>query len=132
MPEEPNNSVSRRTQRIGRYEILEHIATGGMGAVYKARDTELDRLVALKVLAPAMAARRDMLDRFRKEARAAAKLRHDNIVAIYDIGEVAGTYFLALEFVEGSDLYAYIKKKGRMSPNKARGVTIQAARALQH
>ncbi len=132
MAEEPKNTLSRRPQRIGRYEIIEHIATGGMGAVYKARDTDLDRLVALKVLSPAMAARRDMLDRFRKEARAAAKLRHDNIVAIYDVGEVAGAHFLALEFVEGTDLHNYIKKKRRMSPGKARQVVVQAARALEH
>src|SRR5207253_5594516 len=98
MPAEPSGKGGRRPQRIGKYEVLGHIASGGMGAVYKARDTELGRDVALKVLPAEMAARADMLQRFQAEAQHAAKLRHENIVAIYEIGEANGVYYLALEY----------------------------------
>src|SRR5215467_8993347 len=111
-----NPMAKERTRRIGKYEVVKYIATGGMGAVYRAVDTELDRPVALKVLNPEIAAKQDMLDRFKREARAAARLRHENIVAIYDVGEVGGTYFLALEFVDGIDLHEYICKKGKLPP----------------
>src|SRR5947209_20581610 len=89
--------------RIGKYEIVEHVATGGMGTVYKARDLELKRIVALKVLSAATAKRPKMIDRFRREARAAARLDHENIVTIYEFGEENGVFFLAMEFVPGID-----------------------------
>src|SRR5579872_3822588 len=95
----------RRAVRIGRYEVLAHIASGGMAAVYRARDTEENREVALKVLTPEMAAKPAMLERFRREAKHAAKLRHDNIVTIFEFGESNGTYYLAMEFVDGVDLH---------------------------
>lgn len=119
-----------RALRIGKYEIISHIATGGMGAVYKARDTDLNRDVALKVLPPELAARPGMLQRFQREARHAAKLRHENVVAIYEIGEAGGTSFLALEFVDGIDLAKYIERKGKLDPDEALGFLTQAARAL--
>src|SRR5262245_65664020 len=89
----------RKVVRMGKYEVVEHIATGGMGAVYRARDTQLDREVALKVLPNEMASTPGALERFRREARNAAKLRHENIVSIYECGEEKGTWYLALEFV---------------------------------
>src|SRR5947209_2846601 len=100
MPPEPANASSRYSC-IGKYEVVAHIATGGMCAVYRARDRELGREVALKILPPDLAADPIRLERFRREARSAAKLRHENIVTLYEFGEVSGTYFLALEFVEG-------------------------------
>jgi serine/threonine-protein kinase len=124
--------AKERSQRIGKYEVVKRIATGGMGAVYRAVDTELDRPVALKVLNPEIAAKPNVLDRFRREAKAAARLRHENIVAIYEIGEHNGTNFLALEFVDGVDLHEYISKKGKLPPEEARQIIIQAARALEH
>jgi eukaryotic-like serine/threonine-protein kinase len=127
-----NLMAKERSRRIGKYEVVKHIATGGMGAVYRAVDTELDRPVALKVLNPEIAAKQNMLDRFKREARAAARLRHENIVAIYDVGEIAGTHYLALEFVDGVDLHEYICKKGKLPPEEARQIVIQAARALEH
>src|SRR5262249_11184548 len=105
-------------------------ASGGMGAVYKARDTDLGREVALKVLSPELAARDDMVRRFQKEARHAAKLRHENIVTIYDVGDANGTNYLALEFVEGTDLNEYINRKGKLDPDEARGLLVQAVKAL--
>src|SRR5581483_11177655 len=132
MAEDFKNPGGRRSERIGKYEILEYIAKGGMGHVYKARDTNLDRVVALKVLSPELAAQQQMLDRFQKEAKAAARLRHENIVDIYDVGEVAGTHYLAMEYVDGDDLDKYIKRKGKIPPETARVILVQAARALEH
>jgi serine/threonine protein kinase len=128
---QPGDDASR-TIRIGKYEVLAHIATGGMGAVYKARDTELGRIVALKIIPPDTAGKPAALERFRREARSAAKLRHENIVTLYEFGEARGVYFLALEYVDGIDLQAYIERKGRLKPDKARRILVQAARALDH
>src|SRR4051794_6577509 len=113
MPADPPGKGGRRYVRIGKYEVLNHIATGGMGAVYRALDTVLKREVALKVLPPEAATKPALLERFRREARSAAQLRHDNIVAIYEFGEHAGTYFLALEFVDGIDLHEFITHEGK-------------------
>jgi serine/threonine-protein kinase len=122
----------RRTARIGKYEVLTHIATGGMGAVYRARDSETGADIALKVLTPEMANKPAMLERFRREARNAAKLRHINIVTVYDFGEADGTWYMAMEFVEGTDLHDYIEQKGKLEPEESRQIMIQAARALVH
>ena len=132
MSTEPQSKSARQPVRIGKYEVVKHIATGGMGAVYRARDTALDREVALKVLPKELAANPGAIERFRREARNAAKLRHENIVSIYECGEVQGTWFLALEFVDGIDLYEYINRKTQLDPEEARRITIQAALALQH
>ncbi len=132
MPDETNNKPAKRAERIGKYEIVGHIATGGMGVIYKARDVELDRVVALKILPPDMAKQTTTLERFKREARAAAQLRHENIVTTYDVGEVNGTYFIALEFIEGADLQDYINRKCRLDPDEARQIIIQATRALAH
>jgi serine/threonine-protein kinase len=132
MPPEPPAASAKKPVRIGKYEVLKHIANGGMGAVYKAHDVDLDRDVALKVLPAEMAANLTALERFRREARNAAKLRHENIVTIYEFGEYQGTWFLALEYVQGIDLHDYIDRKGKLDPEEARRITIQAALALQH
>jgi serine/threonine protein kinase len=118
--------------RLGKYEVLAHIATGGMGDVYKARDVELRRIVALKVLPPQLAQRPAILERFRREARSAARLSHKNIVSLFDAGQEEDLYYLALEFVEGVDLGLYIERKGRLSGEETRRILAQAARALDH
>jgi eukaryotic-like serine/threonine-protein kinase len=132
MGSDPSPNVPRRAVRIGKYQVISHIATGGMGAVYKARDVELRRDVALKILSPEMAAKPGLLERFRREARHAARLRHENIVAIYEYGETGDTHFLALEYVDGVDLREYIERKGKLDPEEARIITLQATRALVH
>ena len=109
MPSDPAAAGSKRPVRLGKYEILAHIATGGMGTVYRARDTERGLDVALKVVGPA--ARGNALERFRREARHAARLRHENIVTLYEYGEADGTCYLALELVDGVDLGEYIARK---------------------
>ncbi len=118
--------------RIGKYEVIAHIATGGMGAVYKAVDVTLGRDVALKVLAARLLDRPAALERFRREARNAARLNHANIVTLYEWDQVDDSYYLAMEFVDGPDLADYILKKGRLEPAEARAILIQAAQALDH
>jgi len=118
--------------RVGLYEIVAHLATGGMGEVYKARDVELGRVVALKVLPARLADNATSIERFRREARNAARLSHKNIVTLYDWGQDGGTWFLALEYVDGIDLASHIHAKGRLDPQEAWAITLQAARALDH
>jgi eukaryotic-like serine/threonine-protein kinase len=132
MPSDPSAPTARRPVRIGKYEVLSHIATGGMGAVYKARDVELRREVALKILPPELAAKPALLERFKREAIHAARLRHENIVTLFECGEVGGTHYLALEFVQGIDLGDYIDRNGKLDPEEARIISLQAARALDH
>jgi serine/threonine protein kinase len=118
--------------RVGRYEIVAHLATGGMGEVYRARDIELERDVALKLLPESQTDNSAALERFRREARAAARLSHKNIVTLYDWGQDGGTWYLALEFIDGVDLHSRIVHKGRLRVDEALVITLQAARALDH
>ena len=95
------------------YEILSMLGRGGMGAVYKARQIELDRLVALKLLPLEISVNQDFADRFRREARAMAKLNHPNIITVHDFGQTAeGHLFFAMEFVEGANLHDIIHGPG--------------------
>ena len=89
---------------FGKFENLAELGHGAMGTVYRAHDPILDRPVALKTVAPALLTSPEALARFRREARAAARLQHPNIVTIYEIGDVAGTHYIAMELVEGFDL----------------------------
>ncbi|HEY7308685.1 MAG TPA: protein kinase [Gemmataceae bacterium] len=118
--------------RVGKYKVLAHIATGGMSTVYKASDEELGRVVALKILDAGMAEKASTLERFRREARHAARLTHKNIVTLYECGQANGLHFLALEFVDGIDLYDYIERKGRLAPEESRRILVQAVKALDH
>src|SRR5438105_4784974 len=95
---------------LGQYVLLERIGEGGMGAVFKARHQRLERLVALKLIRKERLTGPEAIQRFQREARAAARLAHPNIVAVYDADEVNGTHFLAMEFVEGTDLNKLVKK----------------------
>jgi serine/threonine-protein kinase len=128
----PPSKGPKPIARLGKYEVLVHVATGGMGAVYKALDTETGREVALKVLPPEMAAKPILMERFRREAKHAAKLHHDNVVTTYEFQEISGTCFLAMEFVEGIDLAEYVARKGKLDPEEARRLLIQACRGLRH
>ncbi|MEZ6142029.1 MAG: protein kinase [Zavarzinella sp.] len=100
---------------LGPYRIIKELGHGGMGAVYAALDTRLDRQIALKVMLPEYAANHAAKERFLREARAAAKIKHDNIVTIYEADERDGIPYIAMEYLEGYPLDEYLKKKGTPS-----------------
>ena len=97
-------------ETLGRYKILDRIGAGGMGEVYRARDTRLGRTVAIKVLPDRLAADPERRDRLIREARAAAALSHPNIVTIYDVGNAEGYPYIAMELLEGISLDAALLK----------------------
>jgi eukaryotic-like serine/threonine-protein kinase len=113
-----------------RYRIEREIAHGGMAEVYLARDESLDRLVALKALFPEYAREPSFVERFRREAQAAANLNHPNIVAIYDWGQESGTYFIVMEYVEGRSLRDLIRSEGALDAGQAADITAEIASAL--
>jgi serine/threonine protein kinase len=127
-----SSSTSVPGARIGKYRLLEHIATGGMGMVYKAVDESLGRIVALKVLAPDLTSNTTLIERFIREGRHAARLSHKNIVTLFESDEADGHRYLAMEYIEGFDLATYIERKGQLDPEEARRLLIQAAKALEH
>jgi tRNA A-37 threonylcarbamoyl transferase component Bud32 len=117
-------------ERFPDLEILELVGHGGMGAVYKARQTRLDRLVALKILAPHRVRDPAFAERFTREARTLARLAHPHIVGIHDFGEVDGLYFFVMEYVDGASLRE-VMQAGRLSPGDALGLVPQICGALQ-
>ncbi len=114
----------------GRYEIIELLGTGGMGSVYKARDRELDRFVALKLIRPDLAEDPAILVRFKQELLLAHQVTHRNAIRIYDLGEGDGVKFITMEFVEGSDLRRLLRQKGKLSPAEAVAIIRQVCFAL--
>ncbi len=112
------------------FEIIELVGQGGMGAVYKARQPALDRLVALKILPPQTSADAGFADRFTREARALAKLSHPNIVAVHEFGQADGLHYFVMEYVEGLNL-RQLEQAGRLSPREALKIIPQICDALQ-
>src|SRR5271169_3996016 len=115
--------------KLGPYEILAPLGAGGMGEVYRARDTRLGREVALKILPQSFASDADRLRRFEQEARAVAALNHPNILAIHDIGEQGGAPFIVSELLEGSSLRVELEQ-GPLSARKASDYAAQIAQGL--
>ncbi len=112
-------------------EILELVGRGGMGAVYRARQRALDRIVALKVLPPGLGADPQFAERFLREARALAKLNHPNIVTVHDFGESGGRYYLVMEFIDGANLRQMLKA-GQLQPKDALAIVPKICEALQY
>jgi eukaryotic-like serine/threonine-protein kinase len=126
----PLPRVEPGTMLGGRYEILDLLGQGGMGAVYKVRDRELDRLVVLKVIRPELANSPDILERFKQELILARQVTHKNVIRIYDLGEADRVKFLTMEYVEGRDLKTLLRDQGKLAPAEAVRVMQQICRAL--
>ena len=114
-----------------RYEIVQILGQGGMGAVYKARDLELDRVVAVKVIRPDLASHPDILARFKQELILARQITHRNVIRIFDLSEASGIKFITMEFIEGQDLKSLVSEKGRISFEEAAGFIEQVCLALE-
>ncbi len=124
---EPNETPRIFSER---YELNHLIARGGMAEVYRAHDRLLDRPVALKVLFPELSVDRSFVERFRREAQAAANLSHPNIVPVFDWGEDTGTYFIVMEFIDGRPLSAILKTSGPLSADRTADIGAHVAAAL--
>jgi eukaryotic-like serine/threonine-protein kinase len=123
----------KAAQTIGRYRVEKLLGAGAMGEVYRAYDPVIDRLVAIKVLRPDLIARGgsdQLMERFRREARAAGRRFHPNIVAIWDFGDDDGTPFLAMEYVDGRSLDTMIKSSGPLTPGRSVAIMVQVLSAL--
>jgi serine/threonine protein kinase len=117
-------------RRLASYEVLARVARGGMGVVYRARHVYIDKIVALKVLDPALAERADLIERFRTEAQSLARVEHENVVKVIDILEDKGVHFIVMDFAEGTNLRVLVKEKGPMSGEDLLSVARQTAEAL--
>jgi serine/threonine protein kinase len=133
-PQVSESGFERRLRRAlgDDYELLEEIGAGGFGRVYRARDLDLEREVAIKVLHPSLTADPGVTERFRREAQLAARLRHPNIVSIYDIMGRAGLQWYTMELVPGANLAQVVQRDGPLSVDRAARLLTQALTALEH
>ena len=115
----------------GRYRVLHRVGSGGMAEVYCAQDLQLGRKVALKVLYRRFAEDREFVERFRREASSAAGLQHQHVVSVYDRGEYDGTYYIAMEYLDGRSLKTIIREEAPLAPDRAIDLTIQVLRAAR-
>ncbi|MEJ2008277.1 MAG: protein kinase [Acidobacteriota bacterium] len=125
------SSMIRAGMKLGgRYEIIQMLGQGGMGAVYKAKDHAVDRFVALKVIRSEVANHPEILQRFKQELILARQVTHKNVIRIFDIGEADGIKFISMDFVDGRDLKSLIREKGKFDPEEAKNIIVQVCRAL--
>lgn len=125
---EPKKSSS---SQLGKYKLLKKLGQGGMGEVYLGEDTKLGRRAAIKVLSKALAGKEDFVTRFYKEARAMARVNHDNAVSVYDVDQDRGIHYVAMEFVDGKSMQKWMDTLGTLSVGDALHVTLRCAEALQ-
>jgi len=119
------------TVLANRYEILDLLGEGGMGAVYKARDNELDRVIALKVIRPELASHPEILQRFKQELVLARQVTDRNIIRIFDLGEADGIRFITMEYVEGTSLHQMLRERGKLPANEAAEIITQVLSGLR-
>jgi serine/threonine-protein kinase len=119
-------------REIGGYRIIEKIGSGTMGTVYKAKQVSLDRVVAMKVLAPHLSRKRDYVEQFLREARAVARLNHPNVISGIDVGEEEGVRYFVMEYASGLTVGEILKRGGAMDESRVAKVALQIARALEH
>src|SRR5688572_12593550 len=127
-------SVSNASSKLSipGYELISRIGQGAMGTVFKAKQISMDRVVAIKVLSSKYSKDRVFVERFLREARAVAKLNHENIISGYDVGESNGHHYFVMEYVDGAPVTSLMKKDGRIDEQKCLRIGIQVARALSH
>jgi serine/threonine-protein kinase len=118
--------------RLGGFELVEKVGAGAMGAVFRARQVSLDRIVALKILPRHLAEDPSFVNRFLREARNVAKLNHPNIIQGIDVGEAKGYYYFAMEYIDGPNVRTVVDEKGPMSEKDALQVLLGAAKGLEH
>src|SRR4030042_6355738 len=119
-------------QKIGKYIIIKRLGRGGMGYVYHAQDPFIKRDVAIKIIHPDLAEDTMLIERFRREAQSAGGLRHPNIVTIYDLGEDKGRPYIAMEFLEGTDLEQLIRNKQDFALERKLDIIIQVCEGLDY
>ena len=119
-------------QRLGHYTIVELLGRGGMGAVYLAQDTHFSRQVAVKILPLEAAQEHELLQRFQREANAAATLEHPNIIDVYDLGQETGMYYIVMRYINGPALCDVLEKEGVLPPLRVLRVVEQLVSALDH
>jgi Leucine-rich repeat (LRR) protein len=124
--------AAQEGQTFACYEVLKKLGQGGMGAVYKAHDVNLDRLVALKTLSNDLAQDPEFIARFRREAALAAKLDHPNLIRVFSAGELEGTHYIAMELVEGESARDRLAREGRLSLTEVLAIGVFVAEALDH
>jgi serine/threonine-protein kinase len=117
---------------LGPYRLEQFVGGGGMGAVFRAHDTTLDRVVAVKVLSRAQSADEEMLRRFRNEAQSAARLDHENIGRVHAVGSDRGWHYIVFEYIEGQNLRDLVREEGPFAVGRAIDVVTQVADALEH
>ncbi|MGD8794913.1 MAG: serine/threonine-protein kinase, partial [Anaerolineae bacterium] len=117
---------------LGNYQIIEELGRGGMAIVYCAYQPSLNRYVAIKVLPPQLSFDQQFVDRFQREARAAANLRHPNIVVIHDVAHHDDTYYIVMEYLEGRTLKQLVEQTGPLPPQRAAHIAEQVAAALDY
>jgi serine/threonine protein kinase/tetratricopeptide (TPR) repeat protein len=130
-PRDPNAPLEPGTVLGERYEILKRLGEGGMGAVYKARDRELDRLLALKVIRPELAGHPDILRRFKQELILARQVTHKNVIRIFDLGMAGGCKFITMDYIDGRDLKSILVERGKLAPEEAVPIVQQICRGLE-
>lgn len=121
-----------KQHRFGKYQILEELGRGGFGTVYKAQDTVLGRLVAIKILHAALVIESNFIERFRQEARTAAMLDHPNLVPVFDFGETEGRYYIAMGYMPGGSLKDLLKREGKLESKRAYEVLAQVCEGLEY
>jgi serine/threonine-protein kinase len=127
-----HGKVDADSLEITGYKILEKIGQGSMGSIFKAVQLSMDRVVALKILAPKYAENRRFVERFLREARAVAKLNHPNIIQGFDVGESGGVHYFAMEYIDGPTVGSLMKRGGALEEKRATRIAMQVCKALVH
>ena len=133
-PDEPlaNPPVEKSAPVVAGFQLLKRVGSGGMGTVYRAKQLSVDRIVAVKILKPNLARDRKFLERFKEEAKAAAKLNHPNVVQAIDAGEAEGYFYFAMEFVDGETMHRLMLREGLIDEKKGVQIALNVAHALGH